>query len=126
MLHLQAASSVLPIILFADLRDQRVIGKGAFGEVRSAKRGGVEQVVVKTTRVGAFNKASIAKELGFLRDIPPSSHVARILGVCVDAPDGELGIVMDYCEHGSLASFMKKQRKVRNVCVRVCVCVLCV
>jgi serine/threonine protein kinase len=106
--------SGLPIIPFDDLKDQRIIGVGGFGEVRSAKRKGGALVVLKTTRVaGSFDRSSIGKELGFLRDMVPHTHVARVLGVCVDMPDGERGIIMDYCEYGSLASFLKTLSKVR-------------
>ena len=63
-----------------DLQDQHVIAKGGFGEVRSAKRKGFGLVVLKTTRVGSFDRASIGKELGFLRDMVPHTHVARVRG----------------------------------------------
>ncbi len=91
--------------------------------MRSAKHHGIEQVVVKTKRVG-FDSSSVAQELRLIRDIPPSPYVVRVLGLCVDAPDGELGIVMELCEHGSLASFLKEQCKVREG-HGMCVCTLC-
>ena len=121
----QALVPGLPIIPFDDLKDQRIIGEGGFGEVRSAKRKGFGLVVLKTTRMaGSIDRSSIGKELGFLRDIVPHTHVARILGVCVDMPDGELGIIMDYCEYGSLASYLKTLSK-RGVRATVRVSVGC-
>ena len=114
-IYAQASISGIPVIPFLDLKEQRVIAKGAFGEVRSAKRSGFGLVVVKTTRAGSYNPASIGKELGFLRDVPPHTHVARVLGVCVDAPGGKLGIVMDYCQYGSLSSFFHSLPKVRGL-----------
>ncbi len=83
--------------------------------MRRAKRSGFGLVVLKTTRVGSFNRDSVHKELAFMLQLDPHTHVARVLGVCIDSPDGELGIVMDYCQYGSLASFLATLTK---VCVR--------
>jgi hypothetical protein len=104
---LQLGSSklpALPVIPFADLRDQRWICES----IRSAKLRGIEEVVVKTSHIGSSDKASTAQELRVIRHVSPSPHLVRLLGLCVDAPDGELGIVMEHCEHGSLGSFLEE------------------
>lgn len=110
----------LRVILFEDLKRQVTIAKGGFGVVRSAKLDGFTDVVLKTSKIaGTINRASILKELHFMKDMNMRHHqnVARILGVCVDDPSGELGIVMDKCEY-SLAMYLKDHAsKVRNCTV---------
>lgn len=107
-----SSSSGIPVIPNIDLCDQELITRGSFGEVRAAKLKGATAVVVKTTFARSIDQASIGKELDFLRTLPPHPHVARVLGVCLDLPDGGIGIVMDYCQYGSLAHFIRRLSKV--------------
>ncbi len=103
------------LIAYADLKNQVVIGEGGFGKVLSAKLDGFTEVVLKTSKVaGAINRASITKELRFMKDMQDHRNVARVLGVCADMPSGELGIIMDRCEY-SLAMYLQKHApKVRS------------
>ena len=39
--------------------------------------------------------------------IKPSANVVQIYGICVDAPDGRIRIVMEHCGHGSLRSHLQ-------------------
>ena len=107
----------LPVIPSAELMDQRELSSGAFGKVLVAKRSGRGRVVVKTTKVGTLDRASIDKELRFLRDMSGHTNVARILALCLDLAGGDLGIVMDYCEYGSLKSFLRNFASVRSLVV---------
>ena len=39
--------------------------------------------------------------------IRPGANVATLFGVCYDAPDGKVRIVMELCTHGSLRAHLK-------------------
>ena len=38
--------------------------------------------------------------------VAPNIHIVGVFGICADAPDGRLRMVMEYCEHGSLRSHL--------------------
>ncbi len=52
----------------------------------------------------------------WLLQMHPHKHVVRAYGICVDAPDGLVRIVMDMCDEGSL--FDVTQRAQPGVCGR--------
>lgn len=82
--------------------------------MREAFLDGHSQVAIKKSLfVGSLARSSISKELAFLKAIKPHTNVARILGVCIDMPDGDVGIVMEFCAGGSLKSYLKKLPQVR-------------
>ncbi len=117
VINVGSSVSDLPIYAFTALRDQRVIDAGAFGEVREAFIDGRSRVALKTSRfAGAIARSSISKELASLKDImrKPHTNVARILGICIDMPDGDVGIVMEFCAGGSLTSFLKQLPRVSH------------
>ena len=39
--------------------------------------------------------------------IRPAQNVIQLFGICTDAPDGKLRIVMELCTHGSLRDYVK-------------------
>ena len=39
--------------------------------------------------------------------IKPGANVAALYGVCFDAPDGKVRLVMELCTHGSLRAYLK-------------------
>ena len=39
--------------------------------------------------------------------IRPGANVAALYGVCFDAPDGKVRIVMELCSHGSLRAHLQ-------------------
>ena len=48
------------------------------------------------------------------------ANVVQVFGVCVDAPDGKVRLVLELCSHGSLRKYLKDlpRSQVRSV-VRV-------
>jgi serine/threonine protein kinase len=42
--------------------------------------------------------------------IKPAQNVIQLFGICTDAPDGKLRIVMELCTHGSLRAYVKALR----------------
>ena len=45
--------------------------------------------------------------MGILSAVKASPHVVRFYGVCVDAPDGRVRIVLERCAHGSLRDYIR-------------------
>jgi serine/threonine protein kinase len=85
------------------------IGEGAFGKVYKATRedGGV--VAVKQIQEQA-EQDELVKELDVMLRLD-SPRVVLLYGVCLLNPKkvdgGGLGLVMEFCEHGSLASHLR-------------------
>ncbi len=57
--------------------------------------------------------------------IRPAQNVIQLFGVCNDARDGKLRIVMELCTHGSLRSYVKSLPP-SQVCVFLCAVILLV
>jgi hypothetical protein len=49
-----------------------------------------------------------ANEVNICMAIRPAQNVVTLFGVCDDALDGKLRIVMELCTHGSLRDYVKK------------------
>jgi serine/threonine protein kinase len=84
------------------------IGEGAFGKVYKATREGAV-VAVKQIQEQAEQDA-LVKELDVMLRLD-SPRVVTLFGVCLLNPKevdgGGLGLVMEFCEHGSLASHLR-------------------
>ncbi len=48
-----------------------------------------------------------ANEVSICMAISPALNVIQLYGICTDAPDGKLRIVMELCTHGSLRAYVK-------------------
>jgi hypothetical protein len=48
-----------------------------------------------------------ANEVNICMAIRPAQNVIQLFGVCDDALDGKLRIVMELCTHGSLRDYVK-------------------
>ena len=93
-------------IPFAGLTTRRTLGEGAFGAVDAAWwAGGQTLVAVKRNGVLCSDRAAIENETRLLEVLlrNPHGNIIRCLGVCVDAPDGALRLVMECCDGGSVA-----------------------
>jgi serine/threonine protein kinase len=96
----------LDIIPFADLRELQLLGEGGFGQVHSAVWRNTK-VAVKRNGVKCTETDAIAMERRLLESIPPHANVVRVYGICIDAPDGNVRIVMELAMC-SLESFLQR------------------
>jgi hypothetical protein len=55
--------------------------------------------------------------------LKPAHNVVALYGICVNAPDGKLRVVMELCTHGSVRDFVRSTSP-SKVCNRVCVALL--
>jgi hypothetical protein len=110
-LHLATPEGArLPLIPHAELAaGTRPGGRGAFGELEfmewAAK--GI-MVAVKRNGTACADTAAIENErrlYELLKD-HPHDHILPLYGICTDAPDGCVRLVMKYCEKGSLEGFL--------------------
>jgi hypothetical protein len=65
-----------------------------------------------------------ANEVNICMAIRPAQNVIQLFGVCDDALDGKLRIVMELCTHGSLRDYVKALPPTQVCgfpCVHVCV-----
>jgi hypothetical protein len=113
--------STLATIPYRDLTargyDGEAIGHGAAGVVFTALWRGDTAVAVKKKRgVSSSDAAAVDNERQLVRTLArlPHANVVTVFGVCVDAPDGDLRIVMELCELGSLEDFLREPRQVRQ------------
>ncbi len=110
------------------------LGSGLFGKVCAFTHHGTA-VAVKELKTGTLDAASIgdvvvcvrcrarvrgcgllntftmlllcpANEVNICMAIRPAQNVVTLLGVCDDALDGKLRIVMELCTHGSLRDYV--------------------
>ena len=92
---------------------KRVIGKGAFGEVQLAWwSGGHVEVAVKANGEVCANTAAIEQEKALLDLLlrHPHANIIVVYGICLDAADGAVRLVMKYCEGGSLDAHLIQLR----------------
>ncbi len=111
--------STLATIPYRDLTarggDAEAIGRGAAGTVFAALWRGDTAVAVKKRRgVSSSDAAAVDNERRLLQTLArlPHANVVTVFGLCVDAPDGDLRIVMELCEWGSLEDFLRTPRQV--------------
>ena len=101
----------LPRIPFSDLRHVRKLGHGAFGEVEECLWHDAP-VAVKANGMGPGDAAALEAEVRLYERLSGSQHpnVVAVMGVCVDAPDGKVRVVMRLCAKGSLEDLLAKAR----------------
>jgi hypothetical protein len=100
----------LPVIPYADLKvAPRALGEGNFGKVYKAtwRTSKAPFVAVKENGEWCTDDAAISMERRLLGSIPPHPNVVRVYGVCIDAPDRNVCIVMELAEC-SLESFLRE------------------
>jgi hypothetical protein len=51
--------------------------------------------------------------------VNPHEHILPVYGLCTDAPDGKMRLVMKYCENGSLSAFLHSKQP-QEAQVQVC------
>jgi hypothetical protein len=73
--------------------------------------GGHTEVAVKANGVDCANVDAIDNERRLLEVllIKPHKHVVTVYGICTDAPDGGVRLVMDYCACGSLDGMLRSK-----------------
>jgi hypothetical protein len=99
----------LALVPHAHLTHPRLLGKGAFGDVDLAEY--VERgltVAVKCNGTTCADAAAIDNERRLYDRLllHPHDNILTVYGICVDAPDGKVRLVMKYCEKGSLDDYL--------------------
>uniref|UniRef100_A0A671LWZ3 receptor protein-tyrosine kinase n=1 Tax=Sinocyclocheilus anshuiensis TaxID=1608454 RepID=A0A671LWZ3_9TELE len=93
------------------------LGRGAFGQVVEASAYGIEKattcttVAVKMLKEGATTSEyrALMSELKILIHIGHHLNVVNLLGACTK-PGGPLMVIVEYCKHGNLSSYLKSKR----------------
>ncbi|XP_029355293.1 vascular endothelial growth factor receptor 2 isoform X2 [Echeneis naucrates] len=93
------------------------LGRGAFGQVVEAAAFGIEKattcttVAVKMLKEGATSSEyrALMSELKILIHIGHHLNVVNLLGACTK-PGGPLMVIVEYCKHGNLSSYLKNKR----------------
>jgi hypothetical protein len=99
----------LALVPHAHLTHPRLLGKGAFGDVDLAEY--VERgltVAVKCNGTTCVDEAAIDNERRLYDKLllHPHENILTVYGICIDAPDGKVRLVMRYCEKGSLDDYL--------------------
>ncbi|CAB1332082.1 unnamed protein product [Coregonus sp. 'balchen'] len=93
------------------------LGRGAFGQVVEAAAFGIEKattcttVAVKMLKEGATSSEyrALLSELKILIHIGHHLNVVNLLGACTK-PGSPLMVIVEYCKHGNLSSYLKSKR----------------
>ena len=102
------------------------LGEGGFGEVyRAYLTTARTHVAVKRNKdLDCRDKLAIEREIAHLERVSSGGHdnVVRVYGICLDAPDGLVRIVMKEYADGSLFAYLRaRASRHQLVCRRVCV-----
>jgi hypothetical protein len=123
-------SATLPRIPFSSLTYVRKLGKGAYGEVGEYLWLGTP-VAVKVNGLGASDEAALDKEVELYSRLSghPHPNVVAVMGICRDALDQKVRLVMRLCPKGSLEDWLASERRRmdeegREVCAPQCVWVV--
>jgi serine/threonine protein kinase len=91
------------------LAHQRILGSGTFGDVALMDWSTRWlTVAVKCNGTDGADDAAVDNErrlFELLKDIP-HDNILPVYGICTDAPDGKVRLVMRFCEKGSLDSYL--------------------
>jgi hypothetical protein len=99
----------LALVPHTHLTHPRRLGNGAFGDVDLAEY--VERglmVAVKCNGTACADAAAIDNERRLYDKLllHPHDNILPVYGICTDAPDGKVRLVMKYCEKGSLDDYL--------------------
>ncbi|XP_060083543.1 proto-oncogene tyrosine-protein kinase receptor Ret-like, partial [Ylistrum balloti] len=97
----------------------KTLGEGEFGRVVKAKsynldgKDGYKEVAVKMLKHCASSSelSDLLSEFNLLKDVN-HPNVIRLLGACTR--DGPFYVIVEYCEYGSLLSFLRRSRLEEN------------
>ncbi len=91
------------------LQQEGELGSGSFGAVVRMRLPTGESVAVKANSTISSDSAAIDNERRLYELVlaQPHDHVLQVLGICTDAPDGQLRLLMHLCEQGSLDAHLK-------------------
>jgi hypothetical protein len=94
----------LPVMPWHALRVRRKIGEGGFGTVELVMWRG-KMFAAKRNGVHSFDVRAIENEAALYGRLHPHPHpnVLQVHGLCIDAPDGMVRLMMSFCEKGSLS-----------------------
>jgi hypothetical protein len=102
-------TSPLPLVPWNHLAFRRKLGSGAFGDVALmdwSARG--LTVAVKCNGTDCVDEAAIDNErrLYELLLTNPHDHILPVYGICTDAPDGKVRLVIKYSAKGNLSDYL--------------------
>jgi len=93
-------------VKFESLKDLTEIGNGGSGTIIFKANMGVDKVVLKLYKVSKRDFEKFKHELKIL-DSLRHPNIVICIGACMIKP--RIGIVLEYCERGSLASLITKE-----------------
>ena len=100
----------LPLIPHASLKARSLGPSGAFGDLEFMEwlAKGIT-VAVKRNGTECVDTAAIDNERSLYEKLManPHDHVLPVYGICTDAPDGKVRLVMKLCEKGSLDALLR-------------------
>jgi serine/threonine protein kinase len=104
---------------------ETVLGEGATGRVLIAEHD-FAPVAVKFIKSNSIDIQSIIREMRLFDAIGRHDNVLSLFGVCTDAPGGDLVLVMEFCELGSVESWLKRELlpNHEHVPTKVCIVIL--
>ncbi|XP_044171636.1 fibroblast growth factor receptor 2-like [Acropora millepora] len=99
-----------------DVKVERIIGKGAFGQVAKGRaknlpmRSGATIVAIKMVKANACesDKRDLKSELKLMKTLKPHPHVIKLLG-CVTESEPLL-VLIEYVPYGDLLGYLRKSR----------------
>ncbi len=109
-LRVSVRQKSLRLIKFSELTGVSAapIGEGATGSVVTATWNATK-VAVKVTSEKSEDADALRREVELYDMIGRQGNVVTLYGVCTDATDGHLRLVMEYCSNGSLDKWLIRE-----------------
>jgi hypothetical protein len=104
-----APSDRLPLVPWTALAHLRNLGSGAFGDVALMDWSACGlTVAVKCNGTDCVDGAAIDNERRLYELLSANQHdnILPVYGICTDAPDGKVRLVMKYSANGSLDKYL--------------------
>jgi predicted Ser/Thr protein kinase len=83
------------------------LGGGRFGDVYVAWWDGTAVAIKVAAGISEVARAAMQRELRIIQALKAHPHVLTVFGLCSDAPDRKLRVVMELCAHGSLLDWLR-------------------
>ena len=101
------------VVEWIELRDEGLLGRGAYGEVRRMKWMG-ETVAVKFINAGSGDRDLIAVAQSEADVMAALHHPCIVLLYGITVGDNRCGLVMEHCSGGALSEFLKNAAEARG------------
>jgi hypothetical protein len=115
--NVASTSTRVTVIRWIEMRDEGLLGKGAYGEVRKMKwMGEVVAVKLILEASGSHDLVATAQSEADVMAVLHHPCIVSLYGITVD---DQCGLVMEYCCGGTLSDYLKSEANAINDAIKI-------